>query len=144
MLDKLIFSEYIGRTLVMQTDNRITCSVLVVFKLNEESNQKYIALLALDDDNQVNENLYLYRFDETDEGPSLENIQSDDEDKEVSTVLGMYLDKLDEERQSHSHSCGCDVQQLPIQLLNAAIMTARTFVTEGGCGCGFDGGCDCS
>lgn len=35
--------------------------------------------LTVDDDNQVNENLYLYRFDETDEGPSLENIQSDDE-----------------------------------------------------------------
>lgn len=108
----LIFDEYIGRTLVMDTDKgQITCSVLVVFKTEEDAEQRYIALLALEN-NEVSDNLYLYRFDEDENGPALSNIESDLEYQAVTNVLGEYLDKLDEEKMhhhdhDHDHDCGC-------------------------------------
>ena len=53
----LIYEEYAGRGITLQTDEKqMSCQVFVVFKTEEDENQKYIALLEVLD-NEVSNHL---------------------------------------------------------------------------------------
>lgn len=109
----LIYSEYSGRGITLQTDEKqMNCQVFCVFSIDEDSEQKYIALLEILDDD-VSNHLLIYKFDLTDEGaPILANIESEDEYKSVTDFLNDYMNYLEESEQQEteieSSDCGCN------------------------------------
>ncbi len=109
-MQNLIYDEYIGRGLTLQTDEgEIQCQVFAAFRLDDKNDQKYIALLEMMD-SEVSNKLLIYRFNEDENGtPMLDNIASDEEYTKVSNFLSDYMNYLDElEKQAHDHdSCGC-------------------------------------
>lgn len=102
-----VFEQYSGRMLTLIADDgtELTCSVLVVYKTREDSDQMYIALLQVKDGHPTDE-LLLYRFFEEDGAPSLEPIQSDIEYTEAANFLGEYLDEM-EALGAAEDGCGC-------------------------------------
>lgn len=83
-------------TLTMEDDSVVECAVIAVYPAGDK---EYIALLPLDEegDNEDGE-VYIYRFQETDEaGPVLENIEDDDEYQTAADAFDAYLDKLEAE-----------------------------------------------
>lgn len=109
----LIYDEYIGRIIEMQTEEgKITCSVLSVFRTSEDIDQKYIALIQMTEQGPT-EDLYVYKFNLLEDGsPELALIESDDEYSVVSSFLSELLDEMEkEEANHHDHEdhegCGC-------------------------------------
>ena len=77
-------------TLDLDDGSQLECEVLTIFEVNE---QDYIALLPNPDDDQ-NEEVYIYRYDEDEEGnPSLTNIEDDDEYEAVADRFDELLDE---------------------------------------------------
>ena len=77
--------------LVLEDDTEVTCDVIGVFSLSEDSEREYIALLPEDSDD-----LLLYRYSETEDGEfTLDNIDSEEEFDAVREVLDELL--LDDE-----------------------------------------------
>lgn len=110
MIQDLLFNEYAGRGITLQTDDgAVECQVFTVFKTSVDSEQKYIALIEMNDLEHSNR-LLLYRFDENEDGPSLENIDNEEEYKSVTDVLNeymAYLDDLEQKMHEHDGECGC-------------------------------------
>ncbi len=82
-------------TLEMDDGTTAECSILTIFDVND---QDYIALLPLDEKGEPNEEgtIYLYRYQEDDEGnPSLENIADDDEYEAVEERFDELLDEAE-------------------------------------------------
>ncbi len=88
------------------------CEVLCTFAVEET---EYIALLPED-----GEEVYLYRYLETEEGMSFENIESDEEYEKVVEVFEQILDE--EDGCGCGCGCGCEDEE----------------DDECGCGCGHD------
>jgi uncharacterized protein YrzB (UPF0473 family) len=65
--------------------------VITIFEAGEKD---YIALLPIDDENEDEGEVYLYRYSEDEEGnPILENIESDDEYEVVADRFDEWLDE---------------------------------------------------
>lgn len=84
--------ESLGQmSLVLEDDTELTCDVIGIFSISEDSETEYIALLPED-----NEDILLYRYNETEDGISLENIDSEEEYDEVTAAFEeLFLDDED-------------------------------------------------
>jgi len=91
--------EDICVTLEMDDGTMAECEILTIFEVNS---QDYIALLPLDEKGAPNEEgtIYLYRYQEDEEGsPSLENIMDDEEYEAVEERFDELLDEAEFEDQ---------------------------------------------
>lgn len=78
-------------TLTLDDDTEVECIVVTIFEANERD---YIALLPIDDENDDEGEVYLYRYSEDEEGnPILDNIESDDEYEVVADRFDEWLDE---------------------------------------------------
>lgn len=74
-------------TLDLDDGSQLECQILTIFDVD---NQNYIALVPVDNDEEV----IFYRYFEDEEGnPSLENIENDDEFDAVSDRFDELLDE---------------------------------------------------
>lgn len=81
-------------TLTLDDDSVVECAVLTVFPAG---GKEYIALLPLDENGEnQNGEVYLYRFNENEEeGPSLENIEDDEEYEIAADAFDELLDQAE-------------------------------------------------
>ena len=78
-------------TLTLDDDTEVECIVITIF---EAAGKDYIALLPIEDENEDEGEVYLYRYSEDAEGnPILENIESDDEYEVVADRFDEWLDE---------------------------------------------------
>ena len=85
--------EELTVTLSLDDGTECECSVLFIFKAKD---QEYIALLPIDGPDSENDEVYLYRYNETPDGePVLDNIQSDEEYEIVADAFDEELDALE-------------------------------------------------
>lgn len=78
-------------TLTLDDDTEVECIVITIF---EAAKKDYIALLPIDDENEDEGEVYLYRYSEDAEGnPILDNIESDDEYEVVADRFDEWLDE---------------------------------------------------
>ena len=80
-------------TLDLDDGSQIECEILTIFDVNE---QDYIALLPLpaDESDEENDEVFIYRYFEDEEGnPSLENIEDDDEYEAAADAFDEWLDE---------------------------------------------------
>ncbi len=80
--------------LVLDDDTELSCDVVGIFSVSEDSDKEYIALIPDDSDD-----LLFYRYAETDDGEvSLDNIDSEEEFDLVSQTFDeLFLDDEDSE-----------------------------------------------
>lgn len=87
--------EFDTVTLTLEDDSELECAILGIFPAGDK---KYIALLSLDEDGEVDddEDVLLYRFIDhgEDEDPEIENI---DDDEEYELAADAFDELLDEE-----------------------------------------------
>ena len=75
-------------TITLEDDSTIDCVVLTIF---EADDREYIAVMPEDENN---ENVYLYRYCELEDGqPELTNIETDEEYEIVSDAFDELLDE---------------------------------------------------
>ena len=78
-------------TLTLDDDTEVECIVITIFEAAEKD---YIALLPIEDENEDEGEVYLYRYSEDAEGnPILDNIESDDEYEVVADRFDEWLDE---------------------------------------------------
>lgn len=87
-------NEEITVTLTLDNDETLECLVLTIFEVDE---QKYIALLPLDEDGENSEGeVFLYRYFEPEDGePELDNIEDDDEYERAADKFDEWMDTQD-------------------------------------------------
>ena len=79
-------------TLTLDDDTEVECIVITIFEANEKD---YIALLPIEEENEDEGEVFLYRYSEDAEGnPILDNIESDDE---YEVVADRFDERLDEQ-----------------------------------------------
>ena len=77
-------------TLTLDNDEEVECLVITVF---EAAGRDYIALLPMEQSEEEEGEVYLYRYIEREDGePDLENIESDEEYERISQI---FIDRLD-------------------------------------------------
>lgn len=78
-------------TLTMDDDTTVNCAVLTIFPAN---GREYIALLPLDEEGENEDGeVYLYRYEENENGqPTLDNIEDDEEYEIVADAFDQMLD----------------------------------------------------
>ncbi|MCL2864994.1 MAG: DUF1292 domain-containing protein [Lachnospiraceae bacterium] len=91
--------EELTVTLTLDNDEEVECAILAIF---EVQSQEYIALIPLSEDmeeeEEVESDIFLYRFRETDDGnPELSNIEDDDEYESVADALDEWFETHDPE-----------------------------------------------
>lgn len=80
-------------TLTLDNDEELECAVISIF---EADGRRYIALLPLEGDDAENGEVYLYRYNETEDGqPDLVNIETDEEFEIVSDAFDELLDEAE-------------------------------------------------
>lgn len=78
-------------TLTLDDDTEVECIVITIFEANEKD---YIALLPIEEENEDEGEVFLYRYSEDAEGnPILDNIESDDEYEVVADRFDEWLDE---------------------------------------------------
>ena len=78
-------------TLTLDYDTEVECIVITIFEANEKD---YIALLPIEEENEDEGEVFLYRYSEDAEGnPILDNIESDDEYEVVADRFDEWLDE---------------------------------------------------
>lgn len=92
-------NEEVTVTLTLDNDEELECAVLTIFEVDEK---EYIALLPINDEQNEEGDVFLYRYVEVDGEPTLENIEDDDEYEAVADAFDEWLDEqefeeLDEE-----------------------------------------------
>lgn len=88
-------NDYTTVTLSLDDGTECECAVIRIFPAGDNS---YIALLPLEGDAADNDEVYLYRYTETDGGePVLENIESDEEYEIVADAFDEELDAMEYE-----------------------------------------------
>lgn len=93
--EQLPDEEDIMVTLSLDDGQDVECQILTIF---ETDGQDYIALLPLDENGRANADgeVYLYRYFEDEEGnPSLENIESDEEQEAAADRFDEWLDEAE-------------------------------------------------
>lgn len=88
------YDEETTVTLTMDDGEEIECAILTIFTAGEKD---YIALLPLDDDGENEDGeVYLYRYEESDDGdPILSNIEDDEEYEVVADAFDELLDEAE-------------------------------------------------
>ena len=82
-------------TLTLDNDEELECAVVSIFEAND---RRYIALLPLEGDDSKDGEVYLYRYDESEDGqPDLTNIETDEEFEIVSDAFDEMLDAAEYE-----------------------------------------------
>lgn len=82
-------------TLTLDNDEELECAVISIFDANDK---RYIALLPLEGKDAEDGEVYLYRYNETEDGqPDLENIETDEEFEIVSDAFDEMLDDAEYE-----------------------------------------------
>ena len=82
--------EEVTVTLTLDDGSEMECLVLNIFPVND---QQYIALLPMTDEDEDESEVFLYRFNESEDGElNLANIEDDDEFEAVSDAFDEYLD----------------------------------------------------
>ena len=77
-------NEYSTVTLSLDDGTECECAIVRIFPAGDNN---YIALLPLEGEAASNDEVYLYRYTEKDNGePVLENIESDEEDEELDAM----------------------------------------------------------
>ena len=85
--DEIFDPQEMFVTLDLDDGSQLECQILTIFDVD---NQNYIALVPVDNDDEV----IFYRYFEDEEGnPSLENIDNDDEFDAVSDRFDELLDE---------------------------------------------------
>lgn len=80
-------------TLTLEDDTEMECLIITTLQVN---NKDYIALLPLEDEEEEESDVYLYRYiDHGEEDPELLNIENDEEFEIVSDAFDEYLDTLE-------------------------------------------------
>lgn len=88
--------EYSTVTLSLDDGSECECSIIRIFPAGE---QMYIALLPLEGEAADNDEVFLYRYEESENGePSLSNIESDEEYEIVSDAFDEELDAMEYEQ----------------------------------------------
>lgn len=78
-------------TLELDDGKELECQVIMIF---EVEGQDYIALLPTEGEEYENGEVYLYKYDEDEEGnPSLDNIESEEEYEMVADAFDEILDE---------------------------------------------------
>ncbi len=90
------YEESLGSvTLTLEDDTVLECMILTIFPVED---QKYIALLPVDEDGEPDEEaeVLLYRYiDHEDEDPELVNIETDDEYDRAADAFDELLDEAE-------------------------------------------------
>ena len=77
-------------TLTLDNDETVECAILTIFPVD---GRDYIALLPLDENGENEDGeVYIYRFQEVNGEPSLDNIMDDDEYERVADAFDELLD----------------------------------------------------
>ena len=78
-------------TLTLDDGSMMECAILTIFEADEK---EYIALLPLDEKGNASEegDVYLYRFQEVNGNPTLDNLESDEEYEMVADAFAEWLD----------------------------------------------------
>lgn len=83
--------EQITVTLTMEDDEEIDCAVLTTYSAN---GREYIALLPLNEEGESEDgDVYLYRYEEVDGEPTLDNIEDDDEYDIAADAFDEWMDE---------------------------------------------------
>lgn len=83
--------EVITVTLSLDNDEVVECAVLTTFTAGERT---YIALLPLNEDGETETgDVYLYRYEEIDGEPTLDNIEDDNEYEMVADRFDEWMDE---------------------------------------------------
>ena len=84
-------NEEVTVTLTLDNDEELVCAVLTIYEVD---GKEYIALLPIDDEgNEVDGDVFLYRYVEEDGEPTLENIEDDDEYEAAADAFDEWLDE---------------------------------------------------
>lgn len=79
-------------TVNMDDGSVVECAILTIYEAGEHD---YIALLPLNDDGEAETSeVYLYRYVQSEEGPSLENILTDEEYEIAAEKFDEMLEAL--------------------------------------------------
>lgn len=86
--------ENLTVTLTLDNDEVLECAVLTIFSAGD---RQYIALLLLEDAEDTEEgDVFIYRFEEDENGePTLDNIEDDDEYELAADAFDEWLDEQD-------------------------------------------------
>ena len=85
------YNEEVTVTLTLDNDETLECAVLTIY---EVAGQEYIALLPMNDEENEDGDVYLYRYVVTEDGePTLENIEEDDEYEAAADAFDEWLDE---------------------------------------------------
>ena len=85
--------ELITVTLTLDNDKVVECAVLTTYPAGE---REYIALLPLDENGDPQaEDVYLYRYEEANGEPILDNIESEEENEIAANAFSEWLDAQD-------------------------------------------------
>ena len=81
-------------TLTLDDNTEVECAILTIYPVDEK---EYIALLPLDEKGNASEegDVYLYRFQEVNGNPTLDNIESDEEYEMVADAFDEWLDNAE-------------------------------------------------
>ena len=83
--------ETITVTLTLDNDETVECAVLTIYSVGDN---EYIALLPLDEDGDNEDGeVYIYRYEEVDGEPTLDNIEDDDEYEAAADAFDEWLDE---------------------------------------------------
>ena len=84
-------NEEVTVTLTLDNDETLECAVLTIYEVD---GQEYIALLPMNDEENEDGDVYLYRYIVTEDGePTLENIEDDDEYEAAADAFDEWLDE---------------------------------------------------
>lgn len=83
-------NEEVTVTLTLDDDTELECAVLTIYEVD---GQEYIALLPMDDAENEDGDVYLYRYAEVDGEPTLDNIEDDDEYEAAADAFDEWLDE---------------------------------------------------
>ena len=77
-------------TLTLDNDEQVECAILTIFPVN---GRDYIALLPLNENGENNDGeVYIYRYDNSQGSPVLENIEDDEEYEALADAFDEMLD----------------------------------------------------
>lgn len=83
--------EVITVTLTLDDDEVVECAVLTIFEAND---REYIALLPLNEEgDSADGDVYIYRYEEIDGEPTLDNIDDDDEYEIAADAFDEWMDE---------------------------------------------------
>ena len=81
-------NEEVTVTLTLDDDTELECAVLTIYEVD---GKEYIALLPMDDAENEDGDVYIYRYAEVDGEPTLDNIEDDDEYEAAADAFDEWL-----------------------------------------------------